>query len=884
MGLHLHRILTTIVIVSLLLMPVSAPAAFGAEDSPGAVQETQQKEEAAPAKEETTTKAAESPTQAAEPEPEKTEETKDVSREPASGEGATEETSTKEASAETLIQITFSLMVDKEKGDEWVKPQTLSFAEDSTVKEVLESVLKELDGKCECSKEGKIQSITFPTEKDAITLRAAEETGKWIYSINGKDFETGADKYVLKDKDKLVVYYKPVESVTDETANAETAVPEETADSMHIDTDTLLQGTSVSGGKSVDHAYGNTKGIITEIGNQNHWSADTIWMVLGLARAGELTSSQAKAYYGDILAKMEKINSPVLSPKQSSDNSRAVLALTAAGYDASDVGGYNLLEPLANMSYIRAQGMNGPVWALLAFDSKGYEIPKLTGVSESAAEKLQTTREKLVQTLLGSRKSDGGWAFSGNRSDVDMTAMTIQALAPYYNTDPKVKTAVDGALNWLSAAQNKDGSFSSGDSVNSESSSQVIVALTSLGIDPGKDKRFLKNGKGAVDSLLSFYTKGGGFKHIKDNYKYNVLATYQGYYALVAYYRSLNGKNSLYDMSDAGDDFIIDVEYIIDQVAKDREAAQQKAKNQAAEAEKAAEKKQEEQKPLGATKGITKSAGLIKLKGATAEAKGSIGLIEAVVNRGLSEDVASYTEEDIKAINEAYRAYLKLEPAEKLAVEKDKNWKSFCKLTKALGSLYHIDPEHGVDVLDNNDIIMPWYVKLVVTEQDITKEQSDKIISILGEKGRIFETYDISFVDTLAGDDPENPEADNHWSPEKVLKVNLGIPAELENTPVVVHITKKGKIEFLANKVIKDKDNRYQGYRRYAQFKSDDFSIYGIAGTADSIRSMISEPEEASSGTDGMLWVYLGAAALAALALVAVLRRRTGAAEETKES
>ena len=143
---------------------------------------------------------------------------------------------------------------------------------------------------------------------------------------------------------------------------------------------------------------------------------------------------------------------------------------------------------------------------------------------------------------------------------MDVTAMTIQALAPYYKTNAKVKTAVDKGPTWLSAHQQDDGGFASWGAVNSESCAQVIVALAALGIDPLTDSRFIKNGITALDTLCGYYTQddtlGKGFAHVKQSSggyvggAYNQMATEQAYYALNAYYRFANSQNRLYDMTD----------------------------------------------------------------------------------------------------------------------------------------------------------------------------------------------------------------------------------------------------------------------------------------------------------------------------------------------
>ena len=112
-----------------------------------------------------------------------------------------------------------------------------------------------------------------------------------------------------------------------------------------------------------------------------------------------------------------------------------------------------------------------------------------------------------------------------------------------------MKEAVDKAVDVLSGMQTTTGGYESYGDLNSESASQVIVALTALGIDPDTDSRFIKNGVSVVDSLCSFYVDGGGFRHVMDGERDDI-ATAQGYYALTAYYRLMDEKTALYDMTD----------------------------------------------------------------------------------------------------------------------------------------------------------------------------------------------------------------------------------------------------------------------------------------------------------------------------------------------
>ena len=267
------------------------------------------------------------------------------------------------------------------------------------------------------------------------------------------------------------------------------------------------------------------------------------WTVIGLARSGRSIPGGSSYYNALVKYVKDTINTSTmrLDRSKSTENSRIILALTALGKDVTNVGGYNLLAGLNEMSYLRKQGTNGPVWALIALDSHDY------------APQGDVTREKLIDTIIDLQMENGAWYISATNpsADTDMTAMAIQALAPYYKTNAKAKEAVDKALAYLSSIQNADGTFSAanGGSSSSESTAQVLVALCALGIDPVADSRFIKNGNTVLDGLCKFYVDGGGFRHDLNGER-NAMATEQCYYALAAYFRMKAGKTALYDMSD----------------------------------------------------------------------------------------------------------------------------------------------------------------------------------------------------------------------------------------------------------------------------------------------------------------------------------------------
>ena len=287
---------------------------------------------------------------------------------------------------------------------------------------------------------------------------------------------------------------------------------------------------------NLDTIYKTTGDFMATLGTPTVNSTGGEWMVIGLARSGRPVPA---GYYDNVVeyVKAKADANERLHPAKVTDNARVIMALTAIGKDVTNVGGHNLLKGLDNMAYVQTQGINGPIWALIALDSHNY--PTMGDV----------TREKLIQVILDAQLTDGGWDLSADNADPDMTAMAIQALAPYYKTNETVKAAVDKALEALSALQRPDGGFGSWGTVNSESCDQVIVALTALGIDPTTDSRFIKNGNTVLDALAGFYVNGGGFRHTAGGDR-DGMATEQGYYALAAYYRFVNAQTRLYDMSD----------------------------------------------------------------------------------------------------------------------------------------------------------------------------------------------------------------------------------------------------------------------------------------------------------------------------------------------
>ena len=199
------------------------------------------------------------------------------------------------------------------------------------------------------------------------------------------------------------------------------------------------------------------------------------WYVVGLAQSGSYDFS---SYEEALLRYLD--SQSVISP---TSMEKYALALSA-------VGSTNKFITETLESAVGEQGIMSLIYGLHILNN-GHTSAKCSISS-------------VTKELLDLQYADGGWALFGENGDVDVTAMTVQALAPRYNSDSSVKSAVDKALTFLSNRQESSGGYRSFGDVNPESSAQVLVALSALGIDCQNDERFIKNGNSVLSAMLSF--------------------------------------------------------------------------------------------------------------------------------------------------------------------------------------------------------------------------------------------------------------------------------------------------------------------------------------------------------------------------------------------
>jgi len=404
----------------------------------------------------------------------------------------------------------------------------------------------------------------FPNVSAGVTVLQDGDVMRWQYTCVG----IGSDITGQADKDALLKRVAEINTDGNQSdygtayTNALTILKDLESTQTQIDnalTALDLAGETVA--EPVDYT-GALENVLTYIRSQvqNPLVSSTggEWAVLALLRGGRNDAAWNDLYL-DALEQYIKTGAysiddetgkVVLHQSKITDNERVILALTSLGIDASSFRGYDLVSALLDKDSsgnykLTVQGINGVIFALIALDSGSY-LNNAEG---------QALRQWCIDYLLTHQKTTGGWSLDGTTdgtANPDITAMALQALAPYFKDNSsyeyaQVKTAVEEAVQALLDMQEADGSFSYGDEgKTSESAAQILVALTALGYDGTGDGSFLRSV--AVNLLTYQDSATGGFRHTADG-AMDQMASEQAAYALVAYDRYVKEQNTLYDMS-----------------------------------------------------------------------------------------------------------------------------------------------------------------------------------------------------------------------------------------------------------------------------------------------------------------------------------------------
>ncbi|MEZ2325712.1 DUF4430 domain-containing protein [Bacillus tropicus] len=425
------------------------------------------------------------------------------------------------------------------------------------------------------------ETMSFGTYVKGIDGLMAGATSGWLYDVNDKSAEVGADSYKLKSGDVVVFRFvsdwsnmsqetlqqtldkfgtcktveepktddpkqeKPEEPKTDDPKQEKPEEPktddpkQEKPEEPKADDPKQEKpdGTKTNDEKQEQPKQENIQVPAAQVNDAISKTSEKMlqdgiesdWVALGLSRSGKNVPIEAKLNY--VKAVTEKVEKR-MNRFSATDLARTIIMMNAMNADPKMVGEHNLVQKLYESDKVNS--VTGYTFALLAFDTKKYEIPVDS----------KWNRVALVDALLSAQHTDGGWTYDSasskdSASSVDVTGMVLSALAPYQERED-VKPAVQKAVAYIYNEQLENGGFSADGQVNSNSAAQAIIGLSLV---KDVDQNRLHK---AVQNLLSYQLPNGEFKWLPGDQTGSGMATEQALLALLQF-KDL-GK-SIYDWS-----------------------------------------------------------------------------------------------------------------------------------------------------------------------------------------------------------------------------------------------------------------------------------------------------------------------------------------------
>lgn len=363
-------------------------------------------------------------------------------------------------------------------------------------------------------------------------IQKTVEISNAVISFNGKAYTTDTSGNVEITMPSAGDY---TYSVTKETPDSTQAIVRTGNVPLTVYTKATAPSNTDSGSNPDTASSVSSTATISEINSAINSAADyltakgiTDWNGALALLSAEKTIPES--YFDSVEEELESYGSSITPTRLAG----IIIGLKAAGADPRSFNSTDLVAELCGSKNIGKTGLNGYIYTLLALDSGNFEIPSGSSF----------TRDSLLQNILSCQNVGGSFSLDKTSlPDCDITAAAITALAPYTGK-ASVKTAVDNAVTYLSKVQKSDGGFLNAYSSSeaSESASQVIIALSSVGINPLTDSRFIKNSNSPLSNLLSYKNTDGGFSHIKGSQS-DTIATSQALEALSAYKLMQSGKN-----------------------------------------------------------------------------------------------------------------------------------------------------------------------------------------------------------------------------------------------------------------------------------------------------------------------------------------------------
>lgn len=302
--------------------------------------------------------------------------------------------------------------------------------------------------------------------------------------------------------------------------------------------------------KTIDYYYNNYK--------ENEFEGILDWPALGLFGFKEDVSGEkwtTKDGKNGVYWREQQVKEGSgLRKSANTDYQRTIIGVCSAGKDPRNFGVLNLVEIEKNTMLFSGKFadsvednktkkpvgedlINAHIFGIISLYCAGEPIPD---------------KDKALKWLEKQQHPDGGYTYDVKYfedpedyalidSDIDMTAAALMAFGIL--GEDESNPVVQKALNFLHERQIDDGGFESWGSVNPESCSWVILALTSIGQDPMGEQWTTKDGNNPTTALLKFQLKDGSFTHVLSEYgnyrvSSNAMSTEQSLYGMASAYNN----------------------------------------------------------------------------------------------------------------------------------------------------------------------------------------------------------------------------------------------------------------------------------------------------------------------------------------------------------
>lgn len=221
---------------------------------------------------------------------------------------------------------------------------------------------------------------------------------------------------------------------------------------------------------------------------------DDGWFAIAAIAADKADSADKEAILANALASYE---SPFYAEIQ-----KSILLLAALGENPSDLegAGKDLIDLMSKDDGVVPSWAEGPAYTLYAYGAMpDYSVSNLAPNAPG----------KLIERLKNEQCEDGGFGFMG-ASSPDTTGAVLAGLSCFTNNEDAA-AMIPKAVNSLRSMQNADGGFgyALGAATNADSTSQAIIGLCAVGIDPTGAEFTTNDGKNPITALLSFANEKG---------------------------------------------------------------------------------------------------------------------------------------------------------------------------------------------------------------------------------------------------------------------------------------------------------------------------------------------------------------------------------------